>query len=336
MLTIANLIRTLSYKIPEQWKKDVERIKERGKETSPQTLLKEKAVELKNKITDRTIKRPGLFLRDLHRIISYIDHDINDPTKHGLVQDLSSFSNQISTEARKGEVKLPADTQTKFVTTAERLKDDGTLLTQLANLFNEQYELKPKKACISQLLRTVVGFTSQLKQDLGRVTDFLDDETPETIKSVVHRIVTQDLAEKELEKAHNTVKEEIKKLKNPNRKEMLRFVVLMPIQIALDKIEPMDMDRTVRNKFMIDLRNMSRDSDIRKEYSEQLMIESLPKGTPSSQIKPHTQQIYSSERDLREAFGDLLSLMREFSRKLPPDFVVRSSNLLKRIHSAIG
>lgn len=332
MLTVANLIRTLSYKIPEQWKKDVERIKEHGKETSPQNLLKEKAVELKNKITDRTIKRPGLFLRDLHRIISYIDHDINDPTKHGLVQDLSSFSNQISTEARKGEVKLPADTQTKFVTTAERLKDDGTLLTQLANLFNEQYELKPKKSCISQLLRSLMAF--DLQRDLKVVN--LDDETPIAIKSLVNKIVRQSLTEKELEKAHDTIKDEIKKLKNPERKEMLRYLVLQPIQVELKKIDPMDMDRTKRIKYLKDLKDIFMDENTRRQYSERLEKESLPKGVSPSQISPHSQQIYSSERELKEAFTDLLTLMREFAGKLPRDFVVRSSNLLKRIRTAIG
>jgi len=162
LLTISSLLRSITSEaaIPESWKKDVERLKERKDVTAP-ALLKQKEEEIKRNLSERTLTHPNLFLRDLHRTLSYIDKNITDPTKHGLVQDLSNFSNQISS-ARGEEIKLPADTQNKFLTSAGRLKDDGTLLTMLQNLFNEHYniDIRPTKRkaliCIAQLLKMIL------------------------------------------------------------------------------------------------------------------------------------------------------------------------------------
>ena len=159
MFTVASLIRCLAAEvgIPEAWKKDVQRIKERGREVSPQQLIQEKGDELKKKLIDRTIKKPGLFLRDTHRILTYINTDVKDPAKHGLSQDLSSLANQVTSEARKGEeIKLPAEKQTNFITTAEKLKDDGTLLNMLSELFNEQYKTDQykKRSSLAEIIRS--------------------------------------------------------------------------------------------------------------------------------------------------------------------------------------
>jgi hypothetical protein len=232
-LSIANIIR--SFEIPEEWKKDVQRLKERGKEISPKDLLREKSEEIKKKTQERVIKQPGLFLRDLHRLLSYIEKDIQDPTKHGLVQELSNLANQISSEARKGEAKLPAEDQVKFLTTAERLKDDGTLLSMLSSLFSEQYKIdqRPVRKLIhvARLLRNIISFLSleNLKEYLARSVEILSEDSK--LKPIIIREILENknLQKEGLKLTLGKLKEIIKGY-DPSSRQPFQKIILEPIQ----------------------------------------------------------------------------------------------------------
>src|SRR5271157_4624178 len=122
---------------------------------------------------------------------------------------------------------------------------------------------------------------SDLVKEFSRVTGLLDEETPEIIKSTLHRIQTKPITDELLNSSHNLIKEEIKKLKNPNRKEMLRYLTLIPIQLALQKINPVDVDSQKKLQFLIDLKNLRRDKELQQKYTEKTMEEGLSKGAPS-------------------------------------------------------
>jgi len=121
-----------------------------------------------------------------------------------------------------------------------------------------------------------------------------DPETPDVIKTSVNKIMKQPLNEEALGKIHDDVKKSIKSLKNPKRRQMLQFLVLQPLQVVLGKITPMDIDTVKRNEYKNTLKDIERDESIKRNYSENLMLETKTKGTPPSQMKPQTQKIISN------------------------------------------
>lgn len=134
-----------------------------------------------------------------------------------------------------------------------------------------------------------------LRNYLSGIPALLDSETPEVIKTSVNKILRQTQDDGALKKIHDNVKDSIQSLKNPKRKKMLQCLVLKPLQVALGKITPMEIDAVKRNQFKQDLKKITRDKDIQKQYSEKLMQETKTKGAPGSQIQPHTQRLYSNE-----------------------------------------
>lgn len=133
-----------------------------------------------------------------------------------------------------------------------------------------------------------------LRNNLKGLLGLFDKETPDTIKASISKIIKQTLKKDELKKIHDNVKEIILKFKNPKRREMFQYLVLKPIQVALGKINPMDIDIKKKKEFLNDLREMRRKKDIEEVYSEKLMLKTRTKGAPSSQIRPHTQKLYSN------------------------------------------
>lgn len=126
---------------------------------------------------------------------------------------------------------------------------------------------------------------SSLTDDLGKVYKFFDEETPEVIKSVVNGIIRTDPTGENLEKAHDIIKSEIKKLKNPLRRELLQYLVLMPIQEKLGRINPVTVDRAKKNQLLSDFKRLKVDKETQQKYTERTMEEGLSKGAPSKQIK---------------------------------------------------
>lgn len=157
---IAARLRLISkYVVPPQWEKE---LKEKGKsEEVSQSLIKEKVKSIKNKIRDKKIEKPGLFIRDLNKTISYISK-MPDPARLGLQNSLSEFHNKIIPKARKGEILLSEAIQKDFLEQAEKLKDDGTLLKYLEGLFMEKYERDYKKRSLNALRRIARRIIYQL------------------------------------------------------------------------------------------------------------------------------------------------------------------------------
>jgi hypothetical protein len=147
--------------VPTQWTKDVEKIRERAPGDRPEALIKERVHELKTKSEDRTVKRPGLFLRDIGRLIGYVEHQVKDPTKQGLKELLEALSNEISTAAKKGEYVLPKEKQIEILESAGKLKDTGELVKLIADLFAEAY------AGVRATLQSVTSILRKVSRDLG-------------------------------------------------------------------------------------------------------------------------------------------------------------------------
>ena len=137
-------------------------------------------------------------------------------------------------------------------------------------------------------MREIVDHTdSSLRERLSKAFKHLmmDSDTPEIIKTSLIKIQKENVSDKELETMHDNIKEAIKDLKNPERRKMLQYAVLQPIQFDLGKRSPTDLNITEKNKYLEDLGNLSRDKDIKQKYSEEMMLETKTKGAPSSQIK---------------------------------------------------
>lgn len=155
-----------------------------------------------------------------------------------------------------------------------------------------RFEVIPvrEKVHLSEDIQTDINILRGYLKGLGPL---FDKETPEVIKTFVNKIMKTTYDKEELSKIHDKIKESIKSLKNPKRKEMLQFLVLKPIQVALKKITPMELDFAKRLKFRKDLDKIRKDRSMAKEYSEKLMLETKTKGAPEYQIRQRTQKIYS-------------------------------------------
>lgn len=118
---------------------------------------------------------------------------------------------------------------------------------------------------------------------------------PETksLKPIISKF--KDVMKKEdLDKKYKDIKEIIKALKGDAR-EISKILILQPLQFEMEKISdlPRQQIRTLQDEL--------KDIRIQLEHGEKkrqnIMFESLGKGTPSSQIKPKSIKIYSSIHD---------------------------------------
>lgn len=153
MITLASMLRYMSVEIPEEWKKW------KTKQVPVQELGQ--AQRLRDKVVDTEIKKPSLFLRDLGRVIDYIG-TMEDPKKHGIIQDLSKFNNDF--RPKKDTHKYPVLTknfQQDMIDSAANLDNNARLIEMLRKLFMEEYEtgtpVRKKKACIAKVLRDIAA-----------------------------------------------------------------------------------------------------------------------------------------------------------------------------------
>lgn len=133
-----------------------------------------------------------------------------------------------------------------------------------------------------------------LRNDLTKPYGLFDNETPDTLKAPISKIMKKKVDKDELKSIHDNIKEIIIAFKNPERKKMFQFLVLKPIQVAMGKITPMEIDTVKRNQFLSDLADIQKRKDIKDKYSEKFMLETRTKGVPSSQMKLHTQRLYAT------------------------------------------
>lgn len=149
-------------KIKPEWEKEL-REKGRSEDISP-AMLKEKAESIGNKIQEREIKEPHLFIRALDKIIKYTTK-IPDPSKHGFITNLTEYFNEVLPKIRKGEkFILKKEFQKKILNKAERLKDDGTLLKYIEELFIEKYKRSSLSCFLKRIARAIYRFSISSRQ----------------------------------------------------------------------------------------------------------------------------------------------------------------------------
>ena len=122
------------------------------------------------KTEDKPITKPGLFLRDVQKVISYLDklefkkvdnrkeRELDDLRK-GLIAMLRDMANEVS--HKKMEAILKQGLQKEILEKVTDLQD-STLMTMVKNLLNEAYEEQYKKrASIVEMLRKLAAIISQ-------------------------------------------------------------------------------------------------------------------------------------------------------------------------------
>jgi len=155
--------------IPKEWEKQ---LKEKGKsDETPAGALKQKAESILNKIDDREIKDPSLFIRALNSTINYVTK-MPDPSKRGLLTDLIEFSNDnIPKIKREGKLLLKKEFQKDVIHKAEKLKDDGGLLKHLEELFTEGYKRASIADALRRIAKVIYQFSiSSMQQDVPELS----------------------------------------------------------------------------------------------------------------------------------------------------------------------
>jgi len=94
--------------------------------------------QIKKETKDVKIKHPGLFRRDLERIINYTGSKIKDPKKHGLIQDLLGISNDL-----RQDYVLTKGTQNLILDKTMNFGDPLELPQHLKRLFEQTHALRP-------------------------------------------------------------------------------------------------------------------------------------------------------------------------------------------------
>jgi hypothetical protein len=129
--------------------------KPRDPQETPEALLKDRAKGIKENVKDLVVQKPGSFLNSLNKVIDLVKN-MEDPKKHGLLQDLNALQNDISPKIRKDiEIKIPAKNQEELVDTAVKLEESAPLLTLFSNLFQEKYA--PRREYKTALLRRIAA-----------------------------------------------------------------------------------------------------------------------------------------------------------------------------------
>ena len=221
-------------------------------------------------------------------------HELEPAAGPSRIWTAAGIVDKIKAAIKRLNLKPSVETIAQFLAEAvpKAFTDRGMadkLIKELTTRFKKSVELFQTTHNIGLVeLSTVHGpvrEASSLADDLGKVYTFFDEETPEVIRSVVNGIIRTDPTGEKLEKAHNIIKSEIKKLKNPLRRELLQYLVLMPIQEKLGRINPVTVDRAKKNQLFSDFKRLKVDREIQQKYTEKSMEEGLSKGAPSKQIK---------------------------------------------------
>jgi ribosome biogenesis GTPase A len=140
------------------------------------------------------------------------------------------------------------------------------------------------KITLSNQLKKIANLLKELEEPLGYLGT--DTSVPTVIKTSLHKILSGQFKESDLEKVHDDIKTAIKVIKPGAFKEMLRYLVLMPIQIRLKKIDPVNFPNYERKRkdFIQDLKQSIKIKEREQKTLETIMNEGLTKGAPSHQI----------------------------------------------------
>lgn len=147
--------------IPKQWMTWKPSVKE--EEKTPQDLIDTEIKRVKDKITDRDLKEPFFFKRDLGKVQDFVDKEIKDRSKMGLTEKLVKLFNGVSGK----DSKLSAEEQKSIIDSVEKLEDNkdkngdsvkSVLLNMLSKLFTESYDRR--RASLVETLRKIAKLLS--------------------------------------------------------------------------------------------------------------------------------------------------------------------------------
>jgi hypothetical protein len=286
--------------VPTQWKKDIQKIREKAPEDTSEGLKKERVHKLKQEVADKPVARPGLFIRDANRIMAYVEHEVADPTKQGFKQLLVGIINDVSAAARKGEYVFPKGKQVELLESAGKLKDSGKLLQMLADLFAETYE------------GVKVGGLFEPLKDMAIINRFISFyPLQDVVKKVLLKM--QGKADKLTEEDLNDVKTSLKTVANAEERKMLQYLILKPLQVFFKKLVPDSKENKIREEYKDMLEKIFQKEQANEKRLKELREEIknvITKGAPTTQVSPSTQKYE------RATLQSLAAILRKVSEDL--------------------
>jgi hypothetical protein len=137
------------------------------------------------------------------------------------------------------------------------------------------------KYCISKRLRDVVSHVVSL--------DTVYNVMPEgDIKSTIHRIIRQKPSMAALQNIYDGLKAKVKSMPTELR-TLFRVLILDMIQVRLGKRELYDIDKTQWMESFEKFQSLPKEDWKAINEARKTQRDTLTKGTPGSQISPHSQ-----------------------------------------------
>jgi hypothetical protein len=127
--------------IPKEWATQAKKLQEQHKKedlSQSKGLVKQKAELTKSQISDKDIKDPRLFLKNIKEVEDSLK-SINTGGANRLKAKLVPFINDVVMPNLKKGIRIPADTQKEFLSDAIEADESGKVLDTLTKAFNEKY-----------------------------------------------------------------------------------------------------------------------------------------------------------------------------------------------------
>jgi hypothetical protein len=127
--------------IPKEWATQAKKLQEQRKQediSHTKNLVKQKADLTKGHISDKEIKDPRLFLKNIKEVEDTLK-DINTGGAHRLKAKLTPFINDIIIPNLRKGIKIPGDIQKEFISDAIEADESGKVLDTLTRAFTEKY-----------------------------------------------------------------------------------------------------------------------------------------------------------------------------------------------------
>jgi hypothetical protein len=115
-------------------------------------LVTDRANQCLRETTDKTIKNPGVFIRELNNILKEVQN-IKQGAAERLKHEIIDFLNDFQVKARQGNAKLPATFQRTCLLDATEFDKTGTIIQKLCSIFDEKYGETFEREKILQNLR---------------------------------------------------------------------------------------------------------------------------------------------------------------------------------------
>ncbi len=146
----------------EKWLKEhrEKQVQETG--SQQKDLAISMAEQCQRKAEDKLIKNPGLFLKELNKILKDTQQ-VREGSAERLKHRIIDFINEFTVKARRGEALLSAEFQVSCLKDAEEFDKVGNIVKSLCGIFNENYESTiRRKFEAATLLRKIASILSKL------------------------------------------------------------------------------------------------------------------------------------------------------------------------------